>query len=115
MTDSEEVRELMAKLMAAVEASLSGSTAVRDALAELARNGYEPRLYFVANAETADEGDEDDADEARDGAEGPEAETAPEPILREWTSPVGSDLSAELTKLDRDFLRSVRIRTEPGA
>ena len=33
MEDSDVVRDLMAKLMQAVEASLSGSTAVREALA----------------------------------------------------------------------------------
>jgi hypothetical protein len=77
MTDSEEVRELMAKLMAAVEASLAGSPAVKEALAELERSGYEPKLYFVANAEVAADEDEDDAE-----GDPVEAE-APEPILRE--------------------------------
>ena len=108
MTDSEEVRDLMAKLMAAVEASLSGSAAVKEALAALVRSGFDPKLFLVANAVVAAEEDEEEAEESAEA-------DAPEPILREWPAPVSSDISPELTKLDRDFLRSVRISTDPSA
>ena len=62
MEDSDVVRDLMAKLMEAVEASLSSSGAVREALAELVQNGYEAKLFFVANAESADGADDEDGD-----------------------------------------------------
>jgi hypothetical protein len=109
------VRDLMAKLMQAVEASLSTSSEVRDALAELVRNGYEARLFFVANAESADHDDEEEADgtEAADGAEGSEAEEEETYVVREIGAlPDASDIRFELTKLDRDFLKSLHIRPE---
>ena len=99
MDERDVVRDLVAKLIEAVEASLDGSPAVRDALDELVRNGFEPRLILLADAaarsssgdEGADDGDagEDDLEEAR-------------------------DLRYEMTKLDRDFLRTVRIQPESG-
>jgi hypothetical protein len=102
-----EIRGLMARLMQAVEASLATSDAVRQALAELLRQGYEARLFFVANAGSADGGDADaDTDEA------PADEEA-------WVAhEIGgvedeADLTSELTRLDRDFLRSVQISPEP--
>ena len=60
MENSDAIRDLMGKLMKAVEASLSHSTAVREALAELVRNGYEAKLFFVANAESEDGKDDGD-------------------------------------------------------
>jgi hypothetical protein len=105
----EEVRGLMARLMQAVEASLSTSPAVREALAELTRQGYQARFFFVANS---------DADD-------PEEEVARDPVLEDDGSPgagrfvrelgVGPDEAEfrfQLTRLDRDFLRSLHIRPE---
>lgn len=120
MRDEEAIRELMAKLMRAVEASIATSAAVREALAELVRNGYEARLFFVANAESA-ESDEDEASAETEGAE--EAETAEAVaeadgahVEREIGAvPEGGDLRFELTKLDRDFLKSLHIRPDPDA
>jgi hypothetical protein len=106
MEENEAVRELMAKLMAAVEASLSGSTAVREALAELGRNGYEARLFFVANAESQGDGD----GEAMEGDVDAEDEA---PVLHEIGATADDgDLRFDLTKLDRDFLKSLHIRPE---
>jgi hypothetical protein len=101
--------------MQAVEASLSTSSEVRDALAELVRNGYEARLFFVANAESADGAGEDGGEEEADG-DGNEAATGDEEetyVVREIGAvPDGVDLRYELTKLDRDFLKSLHIRPE---
>ncbi len=106
MEDDAAVRDLMAKLMAAVEVSLAGSVAVREALAELGRQGYEARLFFVANAESQDDGD----GEEHDGDVDAEDEA---PVLRE-IGPFADDgdLRSDLTKLDRDFLKSLHIRPE---
>jgi hypothetical protein len=94
MDERDAVRDLVAKLIEAVEASLDGSPAVRDALDELVRNGFEPRLILLGAAEAdlgadAEDAAEDDLEEAR-------------------------DLRYEMTKLDRDFLRTVRIQPESG-
>jgi hypothetical protein len=110
----------MGKLMEAVEASLSTSTEVRAALAELVKNGYEARLFFVANAESAedgdhperDEGEDDESPEETDGSAGDEEETY---VVRE----IGAvsergEVRFELTKLDQDFLKSLHIRPENG-
>lgn len=107
----EEVRDLMAKLMQAVESSLATSSAVRDALAELVRNGYEARLFFVANAESAEDGDgAADGDAAESGDDTDEEETY---VVREiGAAPESGDLRFELTKLDQDFLKSLHIRPE---
>jgi hypothetical protein len=114
MDKDDEVRDLMTKLMQAVEASLSTSSEVRDALAELVRNGYEARLFFVANAESTEQTDgEGDADAAEDGdgASGEEEEETY--VVREIGAvPDAGDLRFELTKLDRDFLKSLHIRPE---
>lgn len=122
MEDRDAIRDLMAKLMAAVEASLSGSRAVREALAELVRHGYEARLFFVANGEPADgqaDGPADGKDRENEGwqssaaaGDGDEEETL---VLREIGAvDDDSDLEFELTKLDRDFLKSLNIRPETG-
>ena len=113
MEDNDAIRDLMARLMEAVETSLSGSGAVREALAELVRNGFEARLFFVANAGSAED---DDAHglAAEDGA-GDEDEEEEAVLLQEIGAVAeGSDLKFELTKLDRDFLRSLSIRPETG-
>ncbi len=115
MDNDEAIRDLMAKLMQAVEASLSTSSEVREALAELVRNGYEARLFFVANAESAERGDGEDEAERADGddAEAAEAEEEEASVVREIGAlPDTSDLRFELTKLDRDFLKSLHIRPE---
>ena len=107
MERDEEIRDLMAKLMQAVEASLSTSAAVREALAELVRQGYEARLFFVANAEgdpASDDGASDDGEDASD-----EEELVVHEI---GAAPEAGDLSFELTRLDCQFLKSVHIRPE---
>jgi hypothetical protein len=113
MDDRDVVRDLVAKLIEAVEASLDGSPAVRDALDELVRNGFEPRLILLADAAArasgADEGADGVADEAPDAAHDSTAEDAAEDDLEE-----SHDLNYEMTKLDREFLRTVRIRPESG-
>ena len=119
MEDDKAVRDLMARLMDAVQASLQSSGAVREALAELTRNGYEARLFFVANAEepdASDEAEEPDAGDPEARAEGNDASDEDEQTLvfHEVGTPADDDLSAELTKLDRDFLRSLNIRPETG-
>ena len=62
MDERDVVRDLVAKLIEAVEASLDGSTAVREALDELVRSGYEPRIILLADAapRTGESGDDDD-------------------------------------------------------
>ncbi len=115
MDKDEAIRDLMAKLMQAVESSLSTSSEVRDALADLVRNGYEARLFFVANAESAEEADgEEDADGVEDAAGGGELEEEEATyVVREiGAAPDAGDLRFELTKLDRDFLKSLHIRPE---
>ena len=117
MDKDDAIRDLMAKLMQAVESSLSTSSEVRDALADLVRNGYEARLFFVANAESAQEAEaEADGAEDADGAVGEEAEEeAGEAtyVVREIGAVADAgDLRFELTKLDRDFLKSLHIRLE---
>jgi hypothetical protein len=115
MDKDEAIRDLMAKLMQAVESSLSTSSEVRDALADLVRNGYEARLFFVANAESAEEADgEEDADGAEDAVGGGEEEEEEATyVVREiGAAPDAGDLRFELTKLDRDFLKSLHIRPE---
>jgi hypothetical protein len=116
MDERDVVRDLVAKLMEAVEASLDGSTAVREALDELVRNGYVPRLILLADA-SAKAGD--DAEEGADAPseahevdyadQGADAAIAPDDESEE-----ARDLRYELTKLDRDFLRTVRIQPESG-
>jgi len=114
MDERDVVRDLVAKLIEAVEASLDSSPAVREALDELVRNGFEPRLILLADAaaRSADADEEtaaDDAPEASDGDHGGDADEATDEDLEE-----ARDLQYELTKLDRDFLRTVRIRPESG-
>src|SRR5215470_1149973 len=110
MDERDVVRDLVAKLIEAVEASLDSSPAVREALDELVRNGFEPRLILLADAsarsaDTEEEAAADDAPEASDGDHGADADEDLEEAR---------DLQYELTKLDRDFLRTVRIRPESG-
>lgn len=87
MSERSEIRGLIAKLMQAIEASISSSEAVRDAIQELAQRGYEPKMFFVANAEGKEE----------------------EGTIR------SGELKFELSQLDRDFLRSILISQDlPG-
>lgn len=113
MDERDVVRDLVAKLMEAVEASLDGSPAVRDALDELVRNGYVPRLILLADA-SAKAGDPDESagapSEAVDADHGADAAEAPD----DGSEEEARDLRYELTKLDRDFLRTVRIQPESG-
>lgn len=115
MDERDVVRDLVAKLIEAVEASLDGSTAVREALDELLRSGYEPRIILLADAAPrageSDGGDDpgDDAASEADRADAPDADDA-----AGEDSDEAADLRYELTKLDRDFLRTVRIRSEGG-
>jgi hypothetical protein len=123
MEKDDEIRDLMGKLMEAVEASLSTSTEVRAALADLVRNGYEARLFFVANAEAAETAESGDGAERSESEDDGSSEESPAPtgdeeetyVVREiGTVADGGDLRFELTKLDRDFLKSLHIRTENG-
>ena len=113
MDERDVVRDLVAKLIEAVEASLDGSPAVRDALDELVRNGFEPRLILLADATVRSSGDEsaddEDASGTADAESGADAGDAGEDDLEE-----ARDLRYEMTKLDRDFLRTVRIQPESG-
>lgn len=117
MDKDDEIRDLMGKLMQAVEASLSTSSEVREALAELVRNGYEARLFFVANAESADGAERAEGGDEETEAEGGEDGAGEEEtyVVREIGAiPDGADIRFELTKLDRDFLKSLHIRPENG-
>jgi len=114
MDERDVVRDLVAKLIEAVEASLDGSPAVRDALDELVRNGFDPRLILLADATArSSSGDESTDDEDASGTAEAEpagdAGEAGEDDLEE-----ARDLRYEMTKLDRDFLRTVRIQPESG-
>ena len=114
MDERDVVRDLVAKLIEAVEASLDGSPAVRDALDELVRNGFEPRLILLADATVrasgGDEGaDDEDASGTAEAEPGADGGDAGEDDLEE-----ARDLRYEMTKLDRDFLRTVRIQPESG-
>ena len=112
MDERDVVRDLVAKLIEAVEASLDGSPAVREALDELVRNGFEPRLILLADASAqgsgADEGVDGAADVALEGDREPVDEAADDELDE------ARDLRYEMTKLDRDFLRTVRIQPESG-
>lgn len=114
MDERDVVRDLVAKLIEAVEASLDSSPAVREVLDELVRNGFEPRLILLADAAARssasdEEAAADDAADASDGERSVDADEATDEELEE-----ARDLQYELTKLDRDFLRTVRIRPESG-
>jgi hypothetical protein len=50
MSERSEIRGLIAKLMQAIEASISSSEAVRDAIEELAQRGYEPKMLMVESS-----------------------------------------------------------------
>ena len=113
MDERDVVRDLVAKLIEAVEASLDNSPAVRDALDELVRNGFEPRLILLADAAVrssgADESADDDASGTAEADPGADDRDAGDDDLEE-----ARDLRYEMTKLDRDFLRTVRIQPESG-
>ncbi|MBI3455406.1 MAG: hypothetical protein HY002_06430 [Candidatus Rokubacteria bacterium] len=109
------IRDLMANLMRAVQASLATSSAVREALAELVRHGYEARLFFVANAESAAGGGSDDEEaESESGEAAGRDEDGPYVVREIGAVPDSSEVRFELTKLDRDFLKSLHIRPESG-
>lgn|GEM_PF-835564 len=110
MEREDDVRALMAKLMQAVEASLATSAAVREALAELMRRGYEARLFFVANAESA----EGDGAGSGDDGENVGTDELTLPVREIGAAPEAGELRFELTKPDHDFLRSLHIRPESG-
>jgi hypothetical protein len=127
MANEDAVRELMARLMEAVEASLAGSAPVREALEALAREGYEPKLFFVANAGDDGDGPDEDGEEGSDGDADADAEESSRlglDMSARWSlrsrPPAGDGdardedepPTADLTSLDRDFLRSVRIRSD---
>jgi hypothetical protein len=112
MDERDVVRDLVAKLIEAVEASLDGSAAVREALDELVRSGYEPRLILLADAAPRAGESDDDADPAEEASEADHRPDVDEAV--EEDSEEAADLRYELTKLDRDFLRTVRIRSEGG-
>ncbi len=113
MDERDVVRDLVAKLIEAVEASLDGSSAVREALDELVRNGFEPRLILLADATArSNEAADDATDEATEVVDADRASDAGE--AAEEDSEDARDLRYELTKLDRDFLRTVRIQPESG-
>jgi hypothetical protein len=122
MDNDDAVRDLMSKLMQAVEASLATSSEVREALAELVRNGYEARLFFVANAESADgsgdgDGEPGEVEEEGVSLEAPtttEDEEATYMVREIGATPDASELRFEMTKLDRDFLKSLHIRPDGG-
>ena len=113
MDDRDVVRDLVTKLIEAVEASLDGSPAVREALDDLVRNGFEPRLLLLADATASasgvDQGADGATDEVPDADRGSDAEDAVDDDSEE-----SRDLRYEITKPDRDFLRTVRIRPESG-
>lgn len=108
--DDDAIRDLMAKLIDAVETSIAASSAVREALAELVRNGYEARLFFVANAESTDEANPDAEPEDETAADTEPGEIVVEPEGGAVREP--GELRFELTTLDRDFLKSLHIRPE---
>ena len=111
MDERDVVRDLVSKLIEAVEASLDGSPAVHEALDELVRNGFEPRLILLADAAArSNSGEEtaEDAPEATEADRGSDGEEAGDDLEE------ARDLRYELTKLDRDFLRTVRIQPESG-
>jgi hypothetical protein len=112
MDERDVVRDLVAKLIEAVEASLDESTAVREALDELVRSGYEPRLILLADAAPR-AAESDESDDHADAAAEPDHRADVEDALDEDPEEA-EDLRYELTKLDRDFLRTVRIRSEGG-
>src|SRR5262249_21299987 len=114
MDERDVVRDLVAKLIEAVEASLDSSPAVREALDELVRNGFEPRLILLADAgsRSADGDEESATGEAREASDGHRVADAEEAVDEDREEE--RDLQYELTKLDRDFLRTVRIRPESG-
>jgi hypothetical protein len=115
MDERDVVRDLVTKLMEAVEASLDGSPAVREALDELARNGFDPRLIVLADASARSNGAEENADDDGDTSGTAEADPAAEAAeAGEDDLEEARDLRYEMTKLDRDFLRTVRIQPESG-
>ena len=87
---------------------------VRDALDALVRNGFEPRLILLADAAArSSSADESANDESAPGPSRPIS--APTPRTRPKTiSRRRATCGYEMTKLDRDFLRTVRIQPESG-
>jgi hypothetical protein len=112
MDERDVVRDLVAKLIVAVEASLDGAVAVREALDELVRHGFEPRLIVLADATARADDTREDADAAGEVSEADHA--ADVGGATEDDPEEAPDLHYGLTKLDHDFLRTVRIRPESG-
>jgi hypothetical protein len=112
MDERDVVRDLVAKLLEAVEASLDGSAAVREVLDQLVRNGYEPRLILLADAAPRTADSDEDADAATESSESDHDSDAVDAAEEDLED--SRDLSHELTRLDQDFLRTVRIRPESG-
>jgi hypothetical protein len=112
MDERDVVRDLVVKLIEAVEAALDDSAAVREALDELVRSGYEPRLILLADAAPR-AGESEESDEPADEASESDRRVDVEAELDE-DSEEAADLRYELTKRDRDFLRTVRIQSEGG-
>jgi hypothetical protein len=112
MDERDVVRDLVSKLIEAVEASLDGSPAVREVLDELVRNGFEPRLILLADATARSTDAEETAEEAPDAVDSDRGASVGESAEDELEE--ARDLRYELTKLDRDFLRTVRIQPESG-
>jgi hypothetical protein len=89
------------------------------------RNGYEARLFFVANAETAEaesaengngpeRSESEDDGSAEDGVPSAGDEEGTYVVREIGAVADGGDVRFELTKLDRDFLKSLHIRPENG-
>jgi hypothetical protein len=111
MDERQVVRDLVTKLMEAVEASLDDSPAVREALQEIVRNGFEPRLILLADAEARGADAERSADSEED--DGPEDDELAGPASPD-EEPERAAMPYELTSTDRVFLRTVRIRPDSG-
>ena len=65
MDERDVVRDLVAKLIEAVEASLDGSPAVREALDELVRNGFEPAAHLPRRRDAPASGADDEVRRSR--------------------------------------------------
>lgn len=94
MPQDENIRDLMVKLMRAIEASLIASDTVKDALQDIIKQGYDAKVFFLANAENKDY-HEDEL-----------------PVYEEGATLNGKELRFEFNKLDKDFLKSLKIKID---